>query len=395
MRVTTSSMMSNLMYEVGRNMSDFQKYNEMIANQEKRLNRLSDDPAGLATTIRHKGNQTAYQQYEMNIRDADEYLKATDIALNQIQTILYKAREIAESVATETSHAVEKEVAAQQIQEYINEAIGIANTKQRDRYIFAGTNGEYPAYSLEGRVLEPLGSTSNVYNDIVTSHGEYAGTGEFIIKFVKGGDVGEPELDTTAMYQISSDGGLTWSEATHFTNLAMQITDVDGNPTGLNLTFKPGYIGEGDMFRLQVVKGKYMGDDATIEFNNNMFSRVHTNVNGQNTFEDVGFFDNLYKLKNACMNGNNLEIQEALDDLGKLQVTMQNQVTSMGQALNRLEITKNNLMMLNENVLESIQAIEKMDVVELLSRFGMAESALNSSIAALSKVFPVSLINMI
>jgi len=138
-----------------------------------------------------------------------------------------------------------------------------------------------------------------------------------------------------------------------------------------------------------------MGDDAHVNFNNNMFSRVNTTVNGQEFFEDHLFFDKLYQLKNACHYGNNLEIQDALEHLNDLQTDMQRLVVSTGIALDRLEVTKNNLVTLQENVIENIQAIEKVDVVEVLTRFAMAENALNSSVAALSKVFPKGLLSYI
>jgi flagellin-like hook-associated protein FlgL len=328
-----------------------------------------------------------------NVRDAEEYLKGADTALNQLHDILVRAREIAESISTETASQVEKDVAAYQLQELINEAIGVANTKVRDRYIFAGTNGEFPAYSLEGKVLTPLASTANYYDDIVTSDGDYNGTGEFMVRFTKAGDAGFPGLPTTAMYQISSDGGETWSEEQYLTNLRMPITDSAGNETGLSLTFQPGGFGEGDEFRLQVVAGKFMGTDDGVKFNNNLFSRVLTNVTGQELFEDTEFFDKLYQLKNSCWNGNTLEIQEALGHFEKLQREMQTSVTKSGIELSRLEITKHNLTALQENVIDSIQKIEKWDYVDIISKFGMAENALNSSVAALSKVFPTSLIN--
>ncbi|MCL2064962.1 MAG: flagellar hook-associated protein FlgL [Candidatus Cloacimonetes bacterium] len=394
MRVTNHSMFNNLTNQVNRNMTDYYKLNEMIST-EKRINRISDDPAGLNSAMRHQGNAAAYEQYVLNVRDAEESLRATDMALNRIQDILAKAREIAETNATETASPMERQIAADQIQELISEMLGMANYKVRDRYIFSGTDGEFPAYSLEGRVLPPLGSTENLYNEIVTSEGEYAGTAEFLIKFVQAGDVGDPDLNTTAMYQISSDGGETWSEATYFTNLTIPITDAEGNETGLTMTFSPGALGEDDLFRLQVVPGKFLGNGDLVEFNNNMFSRVNTNVSGQALFEDSGFFDTLYQLKNALQHGNVNEISEGLAHLDQLQTNMQMQVTTTGIELNRLEVTKANLTMLRENVLENIQSIEKLDVVEVLTRFAMTENALNASIAALSKIFPQGLINYI
>ena len=124
-----------------------------------------------------------------------------------------------------------------------------------------------------------------------------------------------------------------------------------------------------------------------------MFSRVFTNISGQHVFEDSGLMDTLYRVKFALQGGNNLEVSEALADLGRMQSSMQTMIVSTGIELNRLEITKNNLMILQENVLENIQNIELMDVVDLLTRYAMAENALNASIAALSQVFPMSLMN--
>jgi flagellin-like hook-associated protein FlgL len=382
------------MNQVNKNMQDFYKYNEMIST-ERRINRISDDPAGLAASLRHRGNAAAFEQYNLNVRDAEEYLRATDRALNQIQDLLIRAREIAESAATETTSVIEKEIAADQIQELINEAIGIANSKSRDRYLFAGTSNEFPAYSLGGRILTPLASTGNEYNDLVSASGSFDGTGEFIIRFVQGGDVGEAGKPTTAMYQISSDGGQSWSDAKDFTNLSMPITDSEGNETGLFLDFQAGRIGEGDEFRLQVVPGRYLGDNGHVEFNNNMFSRINTNVNGIELFEETGIFDTLYRLKNALTHGNNIEISEALGTLNTVQTDMQRMVVSSGMTLSRLQITKNNLTALQENVIDSIQNIEKVDVFEVLTRFAMAENALISSVAALSKVFPRGLLSYI
>ncbi|MDD4156806.1 MAG: flagellar hook-associated protein FlgL [Candidatus Cloacimonetes bacterium] len=390
MRITTNTMYESLLNNVNKNLSDYHKYNEMISN-ERRINKISDDPAGVAIAMKHKGNSSAYDRYVENISDAEEYLKATDSALNHIQDIVVRAREIALTASTETASDMEKQVAADQIQQIIDESIGIANTKMRDRYLFAGTNGNEPAYSLNGRVLQPYASTDNVYNDVVTVNGEYEGTGDFIVKFVESGTVNDNVATNTAKYQVSQDGGETWSETIELGNNTANIIDKDGNDTGLSLDFKRGFLEVGDEFRLNVVAGNYQGDDANIAFNNNSYSRITTNVTGQQLFEDTGYFDSLYQLKYALDNGNNIEISDAIGKLDALQSNMQPMVTASGLALNRLEISKNNLVSLQENVLESIQGIEKVDAVEVLTKFAMTEKALNSAVAALSKMFPTSL----
>lgn len=141
--------------------------------------------------------------------------------------------------------------------------------------------------------------------------------------------------------------------------------------------------------------GKYQGDEGKISFNTNFNSKIGTNINGQEIFEDSGFFDSVFKLKNALLSRNYNEISQSVEELDTMHTNIQSKVTMTGINLNRLEVTQNNLTALQENVLDHIQSIEKVDVIDILSRFTMVESALNSSMTALSKVFPKSLLSML
>jgi flagellin-like hook-associated protein FlgL len=197
------------------------------------------------------------------------------------------------------------------------------------------------------------------------------------------------------MFQFSSDGGLTWSESQYFTNMTIPVTYSDGKETGLFMLFTPGFIAEGDEFRLNVVPGRFSGNEHHKDVNNNMFSRITSNVTGFDVFEDSGLMDTLYRIKFALQGGNNLEVSQALADLEVKQSDMQQLIVTTGITMNRLEVTKSNLMLQTENVLDNIQNLEQLDVVDLLTRYAMAENALNASIAALSQVFPMSLMNYI
>ena len=78
-----------------------------------------------------------------------------------------------------------------------------------------------------------------------------------------------------------------------------------------------------------------------------------------------------------------------------MHTNIQSKVTSTGINLNRLEITHNNLISLNDNVIDHIQSIEKIDITEILSRIAMVENALNASITSMSKVIPQNLLSIL
>ncbi len=396
MRITSNMMFNTLLGDVQRNLETYQKTNEQVAT-EKKLNKPSDDPAGMARSTLLRSNQSAYTQYQKNVQEGKQLLNGADNALTQLQDLIVKVREFAQTSATETTTDTEMDIAAQQIDQFIEEGMNIANTKVNDRYIFSGYNISSPAYDDSSKVIQPYASTSNTYTGAVSASGEYTGSGTktFLVRISHAGHVGDASEGTTAKYQISEDNGETWSDESSMTSLKMNIKDADGADTGVAMTFDVGDFAEGDEFRLQIGMGKYQGDNGYISFNTNFNSRIENNINGKELFEDNGFFDTLYKLKNALQARNKTEISQSADELNDLHDNIQKNVVKTGINLNRLEIAESNLTSLSENVLAGIQSVEKVDLVDIISKFSQAENALTSSITALSKVFPKSLINML
>jgi flagellar hook-associated protein 3 FlgL len=120
MRVTTNTMFNSLLSNLNRNVAEYQKINEQVAT-EKRINIPSDDAKGLSVSTVLKSQQSAYTQYLSNITDAKNYLKGADNALGQLQDLIVKIREFAQTNATETSTPIEMDIAAQQIDQFIEQ----------------------------------------------------------------------------------------------------------------------------------------------------------------------------------------------------------------------------------------------------------------------------------
>ncbi len=394
MRVTNTMMYNQMMTSVSNNMETYNRLTEQMST-ERRINNPSDDPVGFGVALNQHTDLSATNQYVKNMKEAEEFLKATDSALNSIDDIITNVREIAETNATETATATNRSIAADQIDQYIDQSIEIANTQVRDRYIFSGFKTGDPAYSTQGRVLDPYANTNNFYQGKVAASGDYQLTQNqtYMIKFTQGGNVGTAGAATTAKYSISTDNGATWSDEQDFTSLSVDVIDKDGIDSGLNLEFDPAELHEDDVFKLDITAGNYQGDNGKIDYNANKNTRLTTNVTGQEVFEDNKYFQTLHKLSQALKNNNQLEIAQSVADLKTLQTDMQTQISSAGVSLSRVQVAQSNLTSMQENLTASIQDIEKVDAVQTLTQFTMAENALNASVTALAKIFPKSLLN--
>ncbi len=390
MRVTNSMAYNSLLDELSKNMENYRTVNASISTGKKLLN-PSDDPTGMALSNSFNAQEAAYSKYLENISQAEEFLTATDSSLQEISNVIAKAREIAELGATGTSDNMSREISANQVQDLIDQSIELANTKVRGRYIFSGFKTSEPAYLSTGKILTPEENSSNTYDQNVTSSGVFTGSSEksYLIKISTAGAVG------VAKYQVSEDDGATWGTAQTLNSSIDVFDNANGTDLGVNLNFANGNFAVDDTFKVDVVRGFYNGDNGSIEYNINQNSRVKTNITGQEVFEDNDYFETLYKLKNGLSNNNITDISAALEDLNSIKTNIEPTLVKAGSNLNKLEITKNNLFSLKENIMASINNIEDVDMFTALSDFAKQENTLQATVGAMGKVLPASLINYI
>ncbi|MCD4829264.1 MAG: hypothetical protein K8R90_07570 [Candidatus Cloacimonetes bacterium] len=390
MRVTTQAAYRTLLRNVTTNLERYRRIQEELSNEQKLL-RPSDDPSGIATSTSLKQTLAANMQYLANLTEAEEFLNATDAAMQDFNDILARAREIAEMGATETSDETARAIAAQQVQELIDQALEVANTQVRDRYIFSGHRTSTQAFGDVGLIMPAYNQILNTYDGDATSSGDFTGDEKmsYLVRVVSAGDLG------VAQYQVSEDGGETWGNTHTLTGNIDVFDDVNGQDLGVRLGLTDGTFAEGDQFRIDVVEGRYNGDNGVIEFNAMRSSRLATNVTGQEVLDDTGFFAKLQKLRLGLEDSNTFEISEALEELKQLQNDMQVGTVKAGIRLNKVEVAKNSLVTMNENLLASIQGIEKPDLIETITALAAQEAALQSSTSALSKIFMQSLLNYI
>ncbi len=137
MKITTQMFFDRFLSGIQRNMEAVISDNEQISTGKK-INRPSDDPSTLVRIINYKTQLASLGEYKRTIDAAKGPLQAFDSAFENLNGILQRASELAIGGASSTTDANSKLMISKEVDMLYQRAIGIANTKIGDRYIFSG-----------------------------------------------------------------------------------------------------------------------------------------------------------------------------------------------------------------------------------------------------------------
>lgn len=162
MRITQSMMSSSMMKNLQNNYKRLDKYQEQLMTN-RRLNRPSDDPVGVASALHYRAEISSTTQFTENVEDADSFMKFTDTVMNEATQIVQKLSELAVQGSTDTVPADARENIAREVEQLYTHLVSLGNTQFKGRYIFNGQRTDqqpYPEdpatqpYSLDDGVVQ-------------------------------------------------------------------------------------------------------------------------------------------------------------------------------------------------------------------------------------------------
>ncbi|SYX86506.1 flagellar hook-associated protein FlgL [Paenibacillus alvei] len=162
MRITQSMMSSSMMKNLQNNYKRLDKYQEQLMTN-RRLNRPSDDPVGVASALHYRAEISSTTQFTENVEDADSFMKFTDTVMNEATQIVQKLSELAVQGGTDTVPADARENIAREVEQLYTHLVSLGNSQFKGRYIFNGqrTNQQpYPEdpanekYTLDDGVVQ-------------------------------------------------------------------------------------------------------------------------------------------------------------------------------------------------------------------------------------------------
>ena len=129
LRVNTNVASLNAQRNLYNTTTKFQKSMERLSSG-MRINRSGDDAAGLAISESLKSDIRAMQQASRNAADGISLVQVAEGALDEVNNILLRIRELAEQAATETLGDQERAYLDQEYQELLSEVDRIAATAE-------------------------------------------------------------------------------------------------------------------------------------------------------------------------------------------------------------------------------------------------------------------------
>jgi len=145
-RVTQATLIRELQASVARMQRQLVVAQETVSSQ-KRLLEASDDPAAVARVNRLRGETRALTALSDNVAFGTAVLGAEDAGLEQAETIMTRAREIATQQASGLTSPVARQQAAEEVTELERSLLALGNTAVGGRYVFGGLVSGAPPFA--------------------------------------------------------------------------------------------------------------------------------------------------------------------------------------------------------------------------------------------------------
>ncbi len=112
----------------------------------QRIQKPEDDPAGMAQALGLQAQSSSLSQYSQNISTLQAQSNLSYNALQGIKTISDRVGEIATS-SDGTATSTQLQSYANEVEQLIQQAVQLANSKNGNQYLFGGTNGNQPPFT--------------------------------------------------------------------------------------------------------------------------------------------------------------------------------------------------------------------------------------------------------
>lgn len=138
MRIATSTIYSNQTLSIENLESQYQLQGQELSTGIS-LNEPSDDPTIIAQDLSVRNDSAVTTQVGQNLTGLNNMLATTDSTLSSLTSLLQSARNLAIEGASDTVTPNQRGSIGQQINQLLQQAVGLANTQYDGKYIFSGT----------------------------------------------------------------------------------------------------------------------------------------------------------------------------------------------------------------------------------------------------------------
>jgi flagellar hook-associated protein 3 FlgL len=387
MRVTMPTIFASIQSNLQRLAGDLQRVNTSIASGQK-YQSISDSPVDVGAVLGLTTEENQTTQYDRNLETGKTWLSVTLSSLQDITDIVRVSMALANQMATGTYNASQRQAAAQQIQEYLEEIMQVGNTKFGGKHILAGFKTDTsPFVKGDWQVQPPVMHLNSGSTGTAVSGGIYTGTASrtYLVEMVSGGGTG------VGTYRFSVDGGQSW------TNPAVIPAGPVSLGDGVEVTLGGTWVA-GDRFSIPVYQPiNYEGDTHNFEIALGADSRMVINEIGSAAVGgdqgELDLFQMLAQLKSSLEANDPAEVGIYLEKLGSYQSHITSILAKLGASLDRVAIKEEVYATLKDELTRQVSDRGDTDLVEAANLLKTKETAYQAALLSSSKVMGMSLMD--
>ncbi|MGQ9603138.1 MAG: flagellar hook-associated protein FlgL [bacterium] len=369
MRVTQVIINQGLMRNISQSLTRLQLCQAQMATGKKIL-KPSDDPVGVAKSIRARAILSDYLQFQKNIQDGLGWLENSEAAINGISEAIIELKEIAVAGASDSKSEEQRSVLANQVEEIIDRIVTLLNTNYAGRFLFSGTYTTDPpcstSFEVAGEEVVFDGDGRAYLDNALVIEGSLVLVGPSGEVYTEGVD-----------YEIDYDLGI--------------ITRLEG-----------GSMDPGDVFtanyQTRTVAGVSCDVDTAGKIEREIARGVYQQINigaEEIAFSKVEIFDVMVRLKTALLRNNGSEVSGLIDDIDSSLEHVADQLGQIGCWRRIFDVADIKLNSEIVNFQSLISNIQDADLATLAVKYSTERMAYESALAAASKMLSLSLVNFL
>ena len=381
MRVTTGMAVGTLTSNLNRSYERITRYQTELSSGT-RLNKLSDDPAGVERSLSLRSELRNIEQFQKNINDGVGWLELSEATLNELEVLFVEARGLAVQGATSTYNASQRNAIADQIDQFLEHAVRLSESRNRGRYIFSGTQTGGAPYvpnrDDNGNILAivPRGDASGTIEREVSD-------GIRMQVNVTGNEVFENPRDIRLPLNALA-AGLGEEDRAHFEQIIGedQQLDVDALNALLDEFQQPD----------PPLSDEFQQPDPPLS---DELREVLLQV--RDAFEDqlTNPFGVLVELRDALRDNSVEDVRGTLNKLVNVRERISAVRGSIGARVNRMETTHNVLERIAVEMTSILSADEDVDLSSAIVNLRQEQDIFQAALASGSSVIPQSLMDFI
>jgi len=170
MRITTRMMSENAIIHMNENLERVHRLQEKISST-KQFQNASDDPARASTSLSLRSHLRTLDSYASTAASAGNWMTATDNAFDQLEQIANRASALILTGLNDTLSPAERDrTLGVEMQNLLNQAVELGNTKVNGLSIFAGFQVSGPAFELVDAAAPLLDYQGNPFTPKVVNY---------------------------------------------------------------------------------------------------------------------------------------------------------------------------------------------------------------------------------